>query len=144
MPERPVRQIIDRDSLLSCPPTETVRRAASRMADQRCGSILVMDGGRAVGIFTERDLLIRVVAAGLDPDKTAIREVMTPNPATIGADQPVREAIRAMDEGSMRYLPVLDGNEVIGMISAKDLPYEEIGRMARELTDRHRLAERIW
>lgn len=144
MPDRPVQDIVQRTVTLHCAPAESVAAAAGKMAESGCGSILVCDGDRLTGIFTERDLLCRVVAKGLDPKNTAVREVMTVNPCTIAPEAPVREAIRVMDEGSFRYLPVCRGGKPLGVISAKDLPYEEIGRMARTLEEEHVIAERLW
>jgi CBS domain-containing protein len=144
MPERPVRDIIERSAIVTAPSSQTVRKAAAAMAEHKCGSILVVDDGRLVGIFTERDLLTRVVAAGKDVDTTPLGDVMTREPETIDADRPVIDAIRMMDEESFRYLPVMENDRLIGVISAKDLPYSEIGRIAREMTERHALAERIW
>jgi CBS domain-containing protein len=114
------------------------------MAENCCGSVLVMQGERLLGIFTERDLLVRVVAADLDPMATRLDEVMTKDVETIGAEEPVREAIRRMDEGCFRHLPVVLGGRVLGVLSSRDIPVLELGRMAEELERRHRLAERIW
>jgi len=143
MPRRTVREMIERDRLVGAGPEMTVREAAGLMAEGRCGSVLVLEEGRLLGIFTERDLLNRVVGAGRDPGRTHLAEVMTGDPDTIGADEPVIEAIRKMDEFSYRYLPVLDGGRVIGVISTRHLPFSEVVAMAGELEQRHRLAERM-
>lgn len=144
MPNRPVRELIERDRLVSAPPSATVRAACETMTENRCGSILVMEGERLLGIFTERDLLNRVAAAGKDLDRTQLKEVMTRSPDTIGADEPVKEAIRRMDEFSYRYLPVIEGGKVIGVISTRHLPFGEVLAMQWELDERHALAERMW
>lgn len=138
-----VRMVIEREGLTRAGPQETVRAAAKAMSEHACGSILVMDGNALLGIFTERDLLKRVAAAGLDLDRTPVAEVMTPNPTTIGADETVAEAVRRMDELSFRYLPVLDGDKVIGVISTRHLPYRDVAAMAGELEERHALAEHM-
>jgi CBS domain-containing protein len=143
MAERAVREIIRRSVMVTGTPRQTVHTAARAMAEHRCGSIVVLDRDRLVGIFTERDLLSRVVAAGKHPARTHLAEVMTRDPDTIAADADVAEAIRRMDEGSFRYLPVMEGGRLVGMISAKDLPYAAIGELARELDNRHDLAERM-
>ncbi len=148
MPERPVRSILHRrrsgPDLVSARPDETVRDAAKRMAEQRCGSILVVEDERLLGIFTERDLLVRVAAAGLDPATTTLREVMTADPETIGAEEPVEDAVRRMDAGGFRHLVVGGGGRVLGVVSTRDIPALTMGRMAEELDRRHRLAERVW
>ena len=144
MSGRPVRSLIERDAVVRCTPDETVRSAVKTMAEHVCGSILVMEGDRLIGIFTERDLLMRMAAAGRDLDRTAISEVMTREPDTIGADEPVAEAIRRMDEFSYRYLPVIEDSKVLGVISTRHLPFGDVVAMAGELQQRHDLAERMW
>ena len=144
MSRRPVRELIERETIVRCTPDETVRSAVKAMAEHVCGSILVMQGDALVGIFTERDLLMRVAAAGRDLDRTVISEVMTREPDTIGADEPVAEAIRRMDEFSYRYLPVIEDSKVLGVISTRHLPFGDVVAMAGELQQRHDLAERMW
>ena len=148
MPERPVRSILHRrrsgPDLVSARPDETVRDAAERMAEQGCGSILIIEDERLLGIFTERDLLVRVAAAGLELTTTRLRDVMTADPETIGAEEPVEEAVRRMDEGTFRHLVVVSGGRVLGVVSTRDIPALTMGRMAKELDKRHRLAERVW
>jgi CBS domain-containing protein len=144
MPDRPVREMIHRAALVQASADDTVRAAAKAMAEQVCGSILVMEGEHLVGIFTERDLLTRVVAAARDPDQARLRDVMTRDPETIGADEPIKEVIRRMDEFGYRYLPVLENGRVIGVISTRHLPFGEVIGMQWELEERHALAERMW
>ncbi len=148
MPDRPVRSILHRrrsgPDLVSARPDETVCDAAKRMAEQGCASILVIKDERLLGIFTERDLLVRVAATGLELTTTKLRDVMTADPETIGADEPVQEAVRRMDEGSFRHLVVVSGGRVLGVVSTRDIPALTMGRMAKELDKRHRLAERVW
>ncbi|MEZ5865112.1 MAG: CBS domain-containing protein [Geminicoccaceae bacterium] len=144
MAKTPVREIIQRDTLVRTAPTATVKAAADEMAKNRCGSIVVMEGEAVVGILTERDLLLRVIHSGLDPAATTVAEVMTKSPDTIDADAPVADAIRAMDEFSYRYLPVMDQGRCIGVISTRHLPFGAVVGMEWEIEERHRLAERIW
>lgn len=145
MPQRPVREILSRPEPVTATPGTTVRRAAELMTEHACGSVVVVDAaGRVVGIFTERDLTRRVVAAGLDPDTTPLSAVMTPEPDTIAADAPVADAVRYMDECGYKHLPVLDGERLIGVVAPEDIPFAEIAQLADELDSRHRLAERMW
>ena len=144
MAKRRVREIINRDRPLVGRPDDTVQAAAARMAERRCGSILVCDGDRLRGIFTERDLLARVVAAGRDPARTRLAEVMTPDPETIEGAEPVIEAVRRMDEGCYRHLPVLEGGRIVGVVSLRDVPFAVLARVEPELEQRHALAERLW
>ena len=144
MPTRPVREIITRDRPLVGHPDDTVRTAAEEMAEHCYGSILVCDGGKLRGIFTERDLLVRVVAAGRDAARTRLAEVMTREPDTIGGSEPVVEAVRRMDECGYHHLPVLEEDRLLGVIRLRDVPLEIIARLERELSQRHALAERMW
>jgi CBS domain-containing protein len=145
MPTRPIREMLERDRrVVRAGPESTVHAAARLMAENGCGSILVMEGERLLGIFTERDLLTRVAAAGKSLERTHLREVMTRNPDTVRADEPVKEAIRKMDEFSYRYLPVLEDGRVIGVISTRHLPFGEVLALQWELDERHAVAERLW
>ena len=145
MPTRPIREMLERDRrVVRAGPESTVHAAARLMAENGCGSILVMEGERLLGIFTERDLLTRVAAAEKSLERTHLREVMTPNPDTVRADEPVKEAIRKMDEFSYRYLPVLEDGRVIGVISTRHLPFGAVLAMQWELDERHAVAERLW
>jgi CBS domain-containing protein len=145
MPTRPIREMLERDRrVVRAGPESTVHAAARLMAENGCGSILVMEGERLLGIFTERDLLTRVAAAEKSLERTHLREVMTRNPDTVRADEPVKEAIRKMDEFSYRYLPVLEDGRVIGVISTRHLPFGAVLAMQWELDERHAVAERLW
>jgi CBS domain-containing protein len=144
MPTRPIREIVTRDRPLVGRADDTVRTAAEEMAEHGCNSILVCDGNKLRGIFTERDLLVRVVAAGRDAAGTKLAEVMTPEPDTIGGSEPVVEAVRRMDECSYHHLPVLEGNHLLGVIALRDVPLEVMVRLQPELEQRHLLAERMW
>jgi CBS domain-containing protein len=144
MPTRPIREIVTRDRPLVGRADDTVRTAAEEMAEHGCNSILVCDGQQLKGIFTERDLLVRVVAAGRDAAGTKLAEVMTPEPDTIGGSEPVVEAVRRMDECSYHHLPVLEDNHLLGVIALRDVPLEVMVRLQPELEQRHLLAERMW
>lgn len=144
MPNRAVRECIARDEPLTARRADSVRDATVRMAEHACSSILICEGGKLLGIFTERDLLVRVVAAGLDPDRTKLEEVMSADPDTIDGGESVVEAIRRMDEFNYRHLPVMENGKVLGVVSVRDLPFEDLVSMQPELEKRHTLAERMW
>lgn len=99
----------------------TVRDAARLMATAGIGAVLVKESGKLVGIFTERDLCIRVVSAGLPADTTPLKLVMSLNPDVIQADAKAYEALQLMHENGYRHLPVMNQNDVIGVISIRDL-----------------------
>jgi CBS domain-containing protein len=102
-------------------PADTVAEAAARMWRQQTGSLLVMEDEKLAGILTERDLL-RCTAEGIDAKSTAVSEVMTPDPVTIGPDTHLRDAAEVMFQKWFRHLPVVspDGT-VVGVISLRDL-----------------------
>ncbi len=104
--------------------------AVAEMNRHRVGSMLVLESGRLVGIFTERDVLRRIVGEGRDPRTTAIRDVMTGNLITIGPDATVEQAMAIFTEKRCRHLPVLENGALVGATS--------IGDITRWMGDVHR------
>ena len=98
----------------------SVREAAQLMASEKIGALPVVREGRLIGIFTERDALVRVLARGLDPDKTPVSEVMTADPITIDARRPFKHALQMMVNGGFRHVPVVESGSVVGVVSARD------------------------
>jgi len=141
MPNRQISQVLQGHKLVSATPSLTVREAVVSMADHNVGALVILDGSkRLVGIFTERDLLIRVVAKGLNPDAVALDEVMTRNPVTVSITDKVRIAMAEMYENKLRHLPVLDHGEVVGILSMRDF----VGTEIQELEQVAEFEERIW
>lgn len=124
--------IAEPQSLLKLPATASVREAACAMRDRELGSVLVTENERLLGIFTEQDLVIRVVACGKDPDGTALREVMTADPDTIGPGASALEALRLMADGGYRHLPVVAEGRILGIVSRRDFYGSEKARLERE------------
>lgn len=143
VPGHPVRAVMKRHCTVLAQPGETVQTAVARMTKAACGSILVCDGDHLCGIFTERDLVTRVVGCGRDPKRTRLAEVMTCDPAWIESSETVREALWQMD-GFAYPLPVLEDGRALGVLSLHDLPLETLAEMLPELEQRRVLAERIW
>jgi CBS domain-containing protein len=113
-----VREHMSRN-LLSVEPGETITAAAQRMVERNVGTVLVLDGGRLVGIMTERDLM-RAVARGLHGD-AVVAEYMTKDPETIEPDDTTRHAAVLMIHGGFRHLPVVERDNVVGILSIRDL-----------------------
>jgi CBS domain-containing protein len=126
MERRIVPDVIGQQQLVVLPSSATVREAAICMSERQVGAVLVTRDGALEGIFTERDLLQRVVAPGRDPNGTRLVEVMTKNPDTIEADGYAIEALSRMSERGYRHLPVLDQGRLVGIVSRRDFLGEEI------------------
>ena len=99
----------------------TIDAAVAEMNLQRIGSVMVKDSDRVVGIFTERDVLTRVVSDGRDPKTTPVREVMTEQFKFITRDTSVEDAMQMMTDKRVRHLPVMDGDKLLGLVSIGDV-----------------------
>jgi CBS domain-containing protein len=117
---RPISEILRLRPLVSADPGMSVREASRLMASEKIGALPVVRDGRLIGIFTERDALVRVLARDLPPDETPLAEVMTANPVTIDARRPFRHALQMMIDGGFRHVPVVEGGSVVGIVSARD------------------------
>lgn len=134
MPKRIIKNIIADRNLLSAGKTMTVRAACRLMAERKMGAMLVVEGGRIAGIFTERDALNKVLAASLDPDATTLEQVMVHDPQTIRADKPLAYALLMMAEGGFRHVPVIDDDgEPLGMVSARDALGQDLVDLERDM-----------
>jgi CBS domain-containing protein len=116
-----IGEVIDGRPLFHVTPTDSVRSAAREMSDKNIGCIAVIDSGRLVGIFSERDVLTRVVAEGRNPDETPVESVMTKEIIVADPSEGVNDALQKMRERNFRHLPVVKGGSLIGMISIRDL-----------------------
>ncbi|MFG0283522.1 MAG: CBS domain-containing protein [Phycisphaerales bacterium JB039] len=103
----------------------SVRSAAALMNEKRIGAVVVTDGGAVRGILTERDILTRIVAPSRDPDRTAVLDVMTPDPLTCRPETRLSEARQVMRDKRIRHLPVVEQGRAVGMISIGDLNLAE-------------------
>ena len=100
-------------------PDETVEVVIRRMRAERQGYAMVLDGDRLAGIFTERDVLERVLVPGADPAATPVRDVMTGRPTTLRPEDPPAWAMHRMVSQSFRHLPITDGDELVGLLSIR-------------------------
>ena len=105
---RIIREVIAEHPLVSTQPGMSVREACRLMVDKHIGALLVLEGKRIVGIFTERNALTRILAAGRDPDSTTVGEVMVADPVCITEDKPLTQALLLMADGGLRHFPDLD------------------------------------
>lgn len=115
----------------------TVMEAAKIMSEQRIGSLVVGREEKVVGIFTERDVLNRVVASHLDPLKTLVKDVMTTPVACCQPTSKLAECRKVMTEKRIRHLPVVQDNKLVGMISSGDILALELGEQQQTIEYLH-------
>ncbi len=106
--------------VVTATPDETLAGAAGRMREKRVGSVVVVQDDKPVGILTERDM-IRIAAAAADTSDVRVSEWMTPNPDSVGPDVPVADAFASLAEHGYRHIPVVDGTQLVGLVSMRDL-----------------------
>jgi len=128
-----VRDIVLNRVLFYVEENETVAAVARQMAELRVGAILVLDAGRFRGVFSERDLMLRVVLQRLDAETTPVRTVMSTQVTTIDEGASLEEAMEAMHRHSCRHLPVTRTGEVVGFLSMRDLMDFQLARQTEEL-----------
>ncbi len=138
---RSLRSIVEGQTPITVPKTVTVLEAARTMKQHNIGALLVVDGTRLCGIFTERDALFRVVAEGRDPGGTNVGQVMTPQPQTIHPDKPFLHALRIMHKGRFRHLPVVEDGRPLGMVSSRDALDDDLYELRTDLAQREDMLE---
>ena len=116
-----IKSIVAGKALVYVHPGASVSEAAHMMARAHIGAVVVLDEGRLIGIFTERDLLNRVIVTGMEPKETKIVEVMTRNVAVARADDSCTKCLEMMQKVGCRHLPIVEGDRLIGIISMRDL-----------------------
>ena len=115
----PVRSVIEPRKLVVAGPQTSVSEAARMMKENKVGAVLVVEQGRLVGIFTERDAVYRVMALGCEPATTPLGEVMTPDPKTVAPDESFGYALLLMHEHGFRHAPVIEDGRPVGVVSAR-------------------------
>ena len=115
----PIKSVIEPRKLVVAGPDTRVSEAARLMKEGKVGAVLVVEGGLLIGIFTERDALFRVMAGGLDPDSTLLRDVMTRDPTTVTPDESFGYALLLMHENGFRHAPVVENGRPVGVVSAR-------------------------
>jgi len=114
-------------------PAQTVLEAIKTMQERRVGALLVLDEGKPVGMFSERDVMIRVVACESNPAETSVSDVMTKNLVAVGPDTTVQQAMAIVTEKRCRHLPVMDGDELLGVVSSGDLTHWVVKSQSYEI-----------
>jgi len=112
---------------------QTVMELAQAMVDRNIGAVPVLKDGDLVGIFSERDLMKRVVAAGRDPRSTRVSEVMTTDPLTVSPQESVETCMGLMHRHGFRHLPICDGKVLKGLVSLRDIMLHDISEKDHEV-----------
>jgi len=114
-----VREVMNKN-VMTVKPDVTLRKAAEAMSNYHIGSLVVLENNKLVGILTERNVLV-AVADGKDPELTTVEEVMTKKVITISPDKVIEDAVALMTEHRIKKLPVVDGEKLVGIITASDI-----------------------
>ena len=115
-----IRNVMERTKVLIAPLETSVGEAAKLMAERKASAVMVVEDGRLVGIFTERDAVHRVIAKGRDVHATRLAEVMTPDPKTVTPEESFGYALLLMHEHGFRHVPVVENSRPVGIVSARN------------------------
>jgi CBS domain-containing protein len=127
-----LRDLVKDRRLYSVEAHRTVLEAARFMMEHNIGALPVLRNGELAGILSERDIMNRVVAVGRTPGTTAVSEVMTANPRAVAADETVEECLFIMREFGFRHLPIVDGKDLKGVVSLRDVLMHQTAEMERQ------------
>jgi CBS domain-containing protein len=127
-----LRELIKDRRVYSVDADRTVLEAARYMMENNVGAVPVLRNGDLTGIISERDIMNRVVAVGRTPGMTAVSEVMTANPRAVPADESIEECLFIMREFGFRHLPIVDGKELKGLVSLRDVLMHQAAQLERE------------
>ena len=127
-----LRDLVKDRKVYSVDAARTVLEAARYMMERNVGALPVLRAGELVGIVSERDIMNRVVAVGRTPGTTAVSEVMTANPRAVSADESIEECLFIMREFGFRHLPIVDGRELKGLVSLRDVLMHQAAEIERQ------------
>lgn len=126
-----LRDILKDRKVYSIDANRSVLEAARFMMEHNVGALPVLRDGELAGIFSERDIMNRVVAVGRTPGTTSVAEVMTANPRAVPADESIEECLFIMREYGFRHLPIVDGKELKGLVSLRDILMRQAAELQR-------------
>lgn len=127
-----LRELVKDRRLYSVDATRTVLEAARYMMEHNVGAVPVLRDGQLAGILSERDIMNRVVAVGRTPGTTSVSEVMTAHPRSVAADESIEECLFIMHEFGFRHLPIVDGKDLKGLVSLRDVLMHQAAEMQRQ------------
>jgi len=134
-----IRSVMEKKKLVTAAPQTAVLKASQLMAKRKVGAVLVVDNGRLIGIFTERDALFRVMAKRLDPQTTTLAQVMTKSPVTVDPEKTFGYALIVMHDNGFRHLPVIENRKLIGIVSARNALDPELEEFVSESRRREQI-----
>ncbi len=121
MERKIVPDVISNQTLITVSANDTARAISKVMRDNRIAAVMVTEESTLIGIITERDMTTRVLAAGVDPEQTLAKDIMTADPDTLDPNDTAAQAIKKMIKGNYRHLPVTEGDDLVGMVSVRDI-----------------------
>ena len=127
-----LRDLLKDRKVYSVDAARTVLEAARFMMEHNIGALPVLRNGELAGIFSERDVMNRVVAVGRTPGHTAVSEVMTANPRAVNVDETVEECLFIMHEFGFRHLCIVEGKDLKGLVSLRDILMHQAGELQRQ------------
>jgi CBS domain-containing protein len=127
-----LRDLVKDRKIYSIDAGRTVLEAARFMMEHNIGALPVLRNGELAGIFSERDIMNRVVAVGRTPGHTAVSEVMTANPRAVNLDESIDECLFIMHEFGFRHLCIVEGKELKGLVSLRDILMHQAGELERQ------------
>jgi len=127
-----LRDLVKDRKVFSVEATRTVLEAARYMMEHNVGAVPVVRNGDLAGIISERDIMNRVVAVGRTPGTTTVSEVMTANPRAVPADESIEECLFIMREFGFRHLPIVEGKELKGLVSLRDVLMHQASEIERQ------------
>jgi len=127
-----LRDLVKGRKVYAVESTRTVLEAARYMMEHNVGAVPVLRNGELAGILSERDIMNRVVAVGRTPGTTAASEVMTAHPRSVSADESIEECLFIMREFGFRHLPIVDGKELKGLVSLRDVLMHQAAELERQ------------
>lgn len=127
-----LRELVKDRKLYSVEATRTVLEAARFMMEHNIGAVPVLRNGELAGILSERDIMNRVVAVGRTPGTTAVSEVMTAKPRAVPVDESIEECLFIMREFGFRHLPIVDGKDLKGLVSLRDVLMHQAAEIERQ------------
>jgi len=134
---RPIQELLKKrgPDNWSLSPQETVFNALQTLADHNVGALMVLDNGKLVGVFSERDYTRKIALAGKSSKDTLVRDIMTGSVISVSPQVDTRDCLALMSQKRIRHLPIVDGDKVLGMISIRDIMNDIIAD--HEMTIRH-------